>query len=112
LAPELETLHHGAATDTVKRAMRAYHSGAARRTFDQLHPGVIDPVASGGGWWGKLVGAVASRTNEESTEQLANFTDSAIGVLPVPFATKLVALNVEAASLSGYCHSEQVNARF
>jgi len=112
LAPELEPLPHGAATDTVKRAMRAYHSGAARRTFDQLHPGAIAPVASGGGWWGKLVGAVASRTNEESTEQLANFTDSAIGVLPGPFATKLVALNVEAASLSGYCHSEQVNARF
>nr|WP_300339544.1 glycosyltransferase family A protein [Actinomyces sp.] len=112
LAPELETIHHGAAISTVTRTLRAYHSGAARRTFDAQHPGVVPAPSAGSGWWGRLVSAVAAAGAEEQVETRARLTDHFLPFLPSALGEKLVALNVESASLAGYEHAHTVTNRF
>lgn len=112
LAPELETIHHGAATTTVGRVLRAYHSGAARRTFESLHGAVLAPPSAGGGLWGRLVGATERLGGESRFEALARITDRVLPLVPAPIGEKLVALAVESASLAGYSSSSAVSARF
>lgn len=112
LAPELETIHHGAAISTVTRTLRAYHSGAARRTFDAQHPGVVPAPGAGSGWWGRLVSTVAAAGVEEQVETRARLTDHFLPFLPSALGEKLVALNVESASLAGYEHAHTVTNRF
>ena len=112
LAPELETVHHGAATSTLSRTLRAYHSGAARRTFEARHDGVLPAPSAGGGWWGSLVTATTCLSGEERFERLARLVDQALPAVPAPVGDKLVSLCVEAASLAGYENAPSVSARF
>ncbi|MDU0347530.1 glycosyltransferase family 2 protein [Actinomyces sp. MRS3W] len=112
LAPELETLHHGAATSARSRTLRAYHSGAARRTFDALHSQALPAPTAGDGWWAALVGTVERLGAEGRFEALASRIDQALPLVPTPVGEKLVALAVESAALAGYAHAESVVARF
>lgn len=112
LAPELETVHHGAATSALSRTLRAYHSGAARKTFEALHPGVLSPPVAGAGWWGRLVSTATRLSSEGRYEQVAALVDRTLPYVPSAVAEKLVALAVESASLAGYAHADAVSARF
>lgn len=112
LAPELETVHHGAATSTLSRTLRAYHSGAARTTFEGRHPGVLSSPSAGTGWWGALVSAATRLSSEGRYEQTAALIDRTLPYVPSAVAEKLVALAVESASLAGYAHADTVSARF
>lgn len=103
LVPELETPHHVAATTTAIRTARAFHSGAARRTFDALHGvEVLGPMELGNGAWNRTVGRVAQHVGPTSLRRLSGVADAAARVLPGPVARKLVALLVEAGSHAGY----------
>lgn len=112
IAPELETPHYGAATSTLSRAMRAYHSGAARKTFSSLHPDTLPVLIPGNGPWGRLVGMTAHLGSEARFQALATLTDRLLPMLPQRFGEKLVALSVESAVLAGYEHAEAVSAQF
>lgn len=112
LAPELETVHHGAAVDTRSRVLRAYHAGAARRTFESLHGQVLGAPTPGGGLWGKAVSGTTSLGTETRFERLAGATDAALQVVPRAIGEKIVALAVESASLAGYSNPDSVATRF
>ncbi|MGB4135986.1 MAG: glycosyltransferase family A protein, partial [Microbacterium sp.] len=56
LAPELETPHHIAAVTTEIRVQRAFHSGAAKRTFIAKHGAeAFGERTPGTGVWGRLI---------------------------------------------------------
>lgn len=101
---ELTTEHRIAATTTDGRAVRALHSGAARRRFDAIHPDSgLDPVPPARpGTWDRLVDAVARRADERRLIAWGRLLDSRLDALPRPVARKSVALLVEAAFLAGY----------
>lgn len=109
LDTSLETGHHAAAVATPSRVRRAYHSGQARRLFDQIHgsgasgsPQPADPTA-----WNRLVAAAAGRLTYERATALARAADVAIQLLPTPLARKLVALLVESSSIAGFRSAEE-----
>ena len=112
IAPELETIHYGAASSAVARTMRAYHSGAARQTFDFLHPDALPPFSTGANLWGHLVGLTTRLGSEARFQALADLTDRLLPVLPRPVGEKLVSLSVESAQLAGYEHADAVSAHF
>ena len=110
LDSSLETDHHAAAVTTPSRVRRAYHSGEARRLFDQIHRDnassaarPADPTV-----WNRLVGATADRLTYRRASALAEVVDAAIRGLPAPVARKLIALLVEAAGVAGYQSAEEV----
>ncbi|AZZ40496.1 glucosyltransferase [Acidipropionibacterium jensenii] len=106
----LETDHHAAAVTTPSRVRRAYHSGEARRLFDQIHgPGAssaVRPVDAT--TWNRLVGATANQLTYRRASALSEVVDTAIRGLPGPVGRKLVALLVEAAGVAGYRNTEDV----
>lgn len=112
IAPELETPHLGAATSVRSRTMRAYHSGAARRTFNSHHPGALEPPTAGSGPWGRLVSSMASRGDEAWFNSTSRAVDAVLPVVPAAIGEKLAALAVESASLAGYSHPDSVSTRF
>lgn len=113
LAPELETIHHGAATSTLARTLRAYHSGAARRTFEARHPGVMPELTMPRTWWQRLVSRAANGASVTTVEARANLVDAALPYLPRRVAEKFIALSVESASLAGYdSHDESLVSNF
>lgn len=107
LAPELETIHHGAAISTFSRTLRAYHSGAARRTFETRHPGVMPSPPAPGSWWQRLVSHAADGANARTVETRASLVDAALPYLPRRVAEKFIALSVESASLAGYDSADE-----
>lgn len=113
LAPELETPHHAAAQSTALRAKRAFHSGAARRTFEakhgteQLPPAAPRPRTP----WNAAVRTVAL-LDSAPLMAAARVVDGSLTRLPQPIARKLVALCVESAAVSGYRHADQVTTDF
>lgn len=112
LDPTLETDHHAAAVVTVSRVRRAFHSGQARRVFDEIHgPGSSGRVLPGDHtMWNRLVTATATRLGYRSAGAAAAAADRMIHGLPIPVARKLVALLVEAAGIAGYrSHEEMPN---
>lgn len=113
LAPELETLHHAAAQSVEIRAKRAFHSGAARRTFEAKHgTGHLPPAEpTTASPWNLAVGTVA-RLQNAPLMRLARGVDRILGAAPAPVARKLVALSVEGATVSGYRHPLQVATDF
>lgn len=113
LAPELATPHHAAAQSVESRAKRAFHSGAARKTFEAKHgtrhlPPALPAARSP---WNTLVRAVGRCDNARLTT-VAERLDRQLGRLPAPLARKLVALTVESAAVSGYAHADQARADF
>lgn len=113
LAPELATPHHAAAQSVQSRVKRAFHSGAARRTFEAKHGAQHLPPAAptARSPWNTLVRSVG-RWDNTRLMTTARRLDNRIGRLPEPLARKLVALTVEAAAVSGHAHAEQARADF
>ncbi len=109
LVPELETTHHMAAVTTRIRADRAFHSGAARRTFESIHGMVLpSPDRPLPGAWNRAVRAVGVTFGRRSLLVTARVVDAAARVLPRAVARKAVALLVEGGALSGYRRAHQV----
>lgn len=111
LAPELETPHYMAATTTVTRVDRAFHSGAARLTFEAKHgTGHLPTPSPGTGAWGVLVrAATASLASRKRLLRAARLVDEALPRVPAPIGRKLVALLVESAGLVGYRHPAEIS---
>lgn len=107
LAPELETIHHGAAISALSRTLRAYHSGAARRTFEARHPGVMPTPPAPSSWWQHLVSRAADGASARTVEMRASLIDAALPCLPRRVAEKFIALSVESASLAGYDSADE-----
>ncbi|MCI1748731.1 MAG: glycosyltransferase [Acidipropionibacterium sp.] len=109
LDPSLETDHHAAAVTTPSRVRRAYHSGEARRLFDQIHgsgaSGPVQPADPKA--WNRLVEKTANRLTYRKASATAEAVDAVIRGLPTPVARKLVALLVEAAGVAGYRGTEE-----
>ena len=102
LDPRLEARHHGAATTTAIRAARAYHSGAAQRTFEKIHGDApLGPATAGTGLWGRATHAVGRRLSAGSEDRLAAWADKAVGHLPPYPAEKVIAFTVESAAIAG-----------
>ncbi|MGQ4495864.1 glycosyltransferase family 2 protein [Dermabacteraceae bacterium P13115] len=105
--------HLGAAPDTLSRALRAYHSGAARHLFLEKHPQSGLKVAKPGpGIWGRAVGVTARLLNEKRTKALSRVVDALLPLLPAAIGRKMVALTVEAAGLAGNRRPSNVKERF
>lgn len=107
IAPELETIHHGAAVSTLTRTKRAFLSGAARQTFDALHPGAMPAPQQSGGWWNTLVSRTAETATLANVDSRARAVDAALPYLPRRMAEKLIALSVESASIAGYANAHE-----
>lgn len=109
--PALELPHFVAATTTESRVDRAFHSGAARTTFEAKHGSA--PLGGrprpGVGAWGALV-AVGTKVFGSRTRLLraASSIDTALTRVPEPIGRKLVALLVESAAIVGYAHTDEV----
>ncbi|REJ08087.1 glycosyltransferase family 2 protein [Microbacterium bovistercoris] len=111
LAPELETLHHIAAVTTEIRIERAFHSGAARRTFVGKHGSqVFGERAPDHGWWGRLIDRTAERDGLSQLRARARKADATLDRMPRWAAEKRVSWLVESAARSGEMHPEQVSA--
>jgi glycosyltransferase involved in cell wall biosynthesis len=106
--PRLEVPHLAASASTAARAQRAFYSGAARRTFEELHAAdlawqqVLPPPDAGRGVWGAAVRGVARVLDERRVVGAGRLADRALGFLPRAVGHKGVALLVEAAALSGH----------
>lgn len=113
IVPELTTPHHVAATTTAVRALRALHSGAARATFVDIHgAAALGPAHEPGGWWGALVRRRAARVTEASIRQRGERVDRLARIVPRVVGEKLIALEVEAASLAGIRDPALARANF
>lgn len=111
LIPALETRHHMASVTTAIRSSRAFHSGAARRVFEDRHgvqvlgdPTVLEPSA-----WNRMVRGLGSKLDSPRTAALARLVDHAARLLPTPVSRKLIALTVESAALAGYRNAHQTS---
>lgn len=101
LLPEAAAGHLGAPTTATGRARRAFHSGAARRTFERKHPQApLPPAIPPWSPWNTAVRAV-SRLPLPVTAQ-GRAVDALLPLLPAPVGRKLVAMLVEGAGLAGY----------
>lgn len=110
LAPELETPHHVAATTTEIRVTRAFHSGAARRTFEAKHgTAALGAPRISPGAWNRLVDRTARRNGLAELQRLASRADRTLDRLPRRLAEKRVAWLVESAALSGKLRPEEVS---
>ncbi|MDU7361537.1 MAG: glycosyltransferase [Propionibacteriaceae bacterium] len=114
IVPELETPHYLAAVTTKLRVQRSYHSGAARRTFEDKHPDAnlapAEPAPDS--WWNKLVLAVGRRASRKVLLGAARVVDGAARVLPAPLSRKLIALLVEAGGVAGYARPTDTTTEF
>ncbi|QHF22012.1 glycosyltransferase [Rathayibacter sp. VKM Ac-2762] len=102
IEPGAEALHHGASVSAAVRSRRAFLSGAARRTFERLHPEQVREAVPAAGAWDAAVRLLARGGSERRTALVAGFADAALGVVPRPVGEKLVALAVESAAIAGY----------
>lgn len=108
IEPALATKHHVAATTAAMRVKRAFHAGAARRLFEQIHQMESASSGSSGSVWERSV-RLGGRLGLGELVAAAKFVDGLIMVMPSRIGEKSVALLVQAASLSGCRHSEQVS---
>lgn len=100
--PELETPHLGPARSTSARAQKAALSGAARRTFEDKHPGHgLPPAEPGLSPWNCAVRCL-SHLSGPHPAGIGRAVDRVLPVVPRPVGRKLVALAVESAALGGY----------
>lgn len=113
LDPALEAPHHGAATTTAIRARRAYHSGAARHTFEARHGSA--PLGAAGppaGIWGRTVATAGARLGPRGIGRLARLADTLADPLPRYAAEKLIAFTVESAAVAGRHHPDETDSGF
>ncbi|HQY97636.1 MAG TPA: glycosyltransferase family A protein [Phycicoccus sp.] len=110
LDPELDARHHGAVTTTRDRALRAYHSGAARHTFEQIHgTGAIGPLGQPAGVWGRAIFLAGRQLGKSGIDKLGRTVDRLADSLPRPVAEKAVAFTVEAAAEAGRRHPDEID---
>ncbi|MDT0193762.1 glycosyltransferase [Arthrobacter sp. AB6] len=107
--PDLETLHRGPSTSVGSRAGRAFVSGASRRLFDSIHPGAHPPLPRPRGVKGRIwnagVGTLTFLLRTREAYALAGkAVDRFLAVLPLPVASRIISLLVEAAGRSGRKH--------
>lgn len=113
IVPELETIHHVAATTTATRALRALHSGAARETFIRIHGTAALPATQpGNGPWERLVQTASTMATERTLRAYGSTADLAIRKLPKNVSQKLVALAVESGGLAGIRYPHRARSRF
>lgn len=114
LVPELETTHRVAAVTTKIRVQRAYHSGAARLTFERKHPEApMAPAAPpADSLWNKLVLAISEHASRKVLLTAAGAVDLAAQVLPSVISRKLIALLVESAGAAGYARPHDTTTEF
>lgn len=114
LVPELETTHHVAAVTTRVRVQRAYHSGAARLTFERKHPEAhLAPAAPPADTlWNKLVLGIASRATRSMLLRAGSVVDAVAPHLPRGGSKKLIALLVESAGVAGYQRPTDTTTEF
>lgn len=107
VAPELEVIHHLAATTTAVRAGRAYHSGAARALFRVKHPQARlcpgPPAADT--WrtsaWHALVSLATPVCRPPHLDRVGRVVDGVARWAPRPVGRKVVAAVVESAAQAG-----------
>lgn len=110
LDPSLETAHHAAAVTACSRVRRAYRSGQARKLFDSIHgrgkpgPGPARPTNTSA--WNIATNVLADRLTYERAGSVAGLVDKVLPHMPVAVSSKVVALLVEAAAVSGYAKPE------
>lgn len=103
LDPDLEARHHGAATTAKVRAMRAFHSGAARRTFEHLHgTAALGGTAPPRSMWERFVAGSGRHLSANSVARLAGGVDRLAQHLPHQVAEKIIAFSVESAAVAGH----------
>lgn len=113
IARELTTRHHAAATTTAIRALRALHSGSARRVFESRHgESVLGRVMSPRNAWEYLVAAGASLATEGTLTVAGSGADTLAGFLPVGLSEKTIALIVESAGRAGTLHPDRARKAF
>ncbi len=106
--PLLEVPHRGPALNVESRASRAFVSGASRRLFSEVHPGV-DQVPLGNAktipkrLWRAAVRVIAgSARTQSSYRNIGRAIDATLAGTPVPIGRRMIALVVESAGLAGY----------
>lgn len=111
LIPALETPHHAAAISTHSRASRAFHSGAARHTFEKKHGTSMFPQPEDAhkGPWELLVHTLARATTNDRIDTWAPRIDAILPMLPRSIAQKMVAATVEASAEAGYQRPGNLN---
>lgn len=109
LVTRLETPHHIAATTTVIRVRRAFHSGAARRRFDTKHQTSHAPRGESSGVWMRAVTHVGHSFGRSSFERAARLVDRCIPALPKYVSEKAISFLVESSSISGYAHADDID---
>lgn len=114
LVPDLETTHNVAAVTTRTRVLRAFHSGAARRTFEAKHgagdlPPIAPPATS---LWNRLVLVAARLGSRRRLDLAARAVDVLARVAPRSISRKLIALLVESAAIAGYRNPHQTSTGF
>lgn len=108
MLPALETDHHIAATTTAVRVARAFHSGAAKLTFQAKH-GQVLASPSPSGWWGHLIHSTARHADLARLTRWAERADRTVERLPQWWAEKQISWLVESAAISGELHPDEVS---
>ncbi|PMC74789.1 glycosyltransferase [Brachybacterium sp. UMB0905] len=103
IAHEATAPHHGPARSAAARARKAFEAGAARATFQRLHPEApLEPSSPGAGLWGRAVGAVAGRLRcVADVDRAGGAVDRMLPLVPSAVGRKLVAALVEGAGYAG-----------
>lgn len=114
LWPGLETTHRVAAVNTEVRVQRAYHSGAARRTFERKHPNapLADAEPTPSSLWNRLVLELGHRSSRKGLLIAARTVDALAQVLPAFLSRKLIALLVEGAAVAGHRRPTDTTTEF
>ncbi|MCT1458273.1 glycosyltransferase [Aestuariimicrobium sp. p3-SID1156] len=108
-----EVLHTGAAADVWSRVKRAFHSGAARRTFEEVHgSAILSPQAGRRGIWNQVVSFSAAHLDRGRLRAASATVQFFAPILPTYVGHKLVALLVESAAVSGYQRPHETRADF
>ncbi len=106
----LDATHRGAATTTEIRALRAYHSGAAQRTFERIHgAGTLGTLRRAKGLWSRSTHAAGALLGASGVARLARIADRVSDHVPVGAAEKAVAFVVESAAEAGRQHPQSVD---
>lgn len=107
--PGLEIEHRGPSSTAVTRIPRAFVSGASRRLFNRVHPGVHDKPAAPRGtkahvWHAAVAGLSWLLRTPDSWRTAGARIDPLLEHLPESWGHTLVALFVESAGRAGQLH--------
>lgn len=113
ISPDLVTPHHMAATNTRIRALRALHSSAAQKQFEEIHgKAPVLNESHPASAWGVLVNITSKFITTRSIKYLGYLVDSLIPWIPAALGRKLVALIVESAGRAGAARPHEASEIF